>query len=115
MPFTNRNAADGLPQIVWEKIGSAIRNINYGSITIIVQDGRVIQIEINEKIRLETLFTKSEAPQVMDNIKAEIKKTLDDLQYGQLVILIKGGKMTQIDRTEKKRLSQVEGIYGDGI
>jgi hypothetical protein len=45
-------AQDGLPPRVWEKIESAVRSIGYGSITVIVQDGKVIQIEIYEKIRL---------------------------------------------------------------
>jgi hypothetical protein len=45
-------AQDSLPPRVWEKIETAVRSIGYGSITVVVQDGRVIQIEINEKIRL---------------------------------------------------------------
>jgi hypothetical protein len=43
---------DNLPPKVWDKIEAAITTIGYGSITIIVQDSKVIQIEINEKIRL---------------------------------------------------------------
>lgn len=45
-------AADKLPPPVWAKIEAAIAAIGYGSITVVVQDGKVIQIEINEKIRL---------------------------------------------------------------
>jgi len=45
-------AQDGLTPQAWEKIEAAIRSIGYGSVTLVVQDGRVIQIEINEKIRL---------------------------------------------------------------
>lgn len=48
-------------------------------------------------------------------IKAEIAKALDGLEYGQLVILIKDGKVTQIDRTEKRRLPRLEGLNGEGI
>jgi Uncharacterized small protein len=43
---------DRLPRKVWEKIEAAVKSVGYGSITIIVQDGKAIQIEINEKIRL---------------------------------------------------------------
>jgi hypothetical protein len=43
---------ESLPPRVWEKIEAAVRSIGYGSITVVVQDGKVIQIEINEKIRL---------------------------------------------------------------
>ena len=45
-------AADDLPPRAWEKIEAAVRGIGYGSITLVVQDGKVIQIEISEKIRL---------------------------------------------------------------
>lgn len=48
-------------------------------------------------------------------IKAEITKALAGLKYGQLVIVIKGGKMVQLDRTEKRRLPPIEGIDGEGI
>ncbi len=48
-------------------------------------------------------------------IKAEIAKALSGLEYGQLVIQIKDGKVTQIDRTEKRRLPRLEGLYGEGI
>lgn len=40
-------------EIYMEKITELLRNIKYGSITLIVQDGVVIQIETNEKIRLK--------------------------------------------------------------
>jgi hypothetical protein len=48
-------------------------------------------------------------------LRTEITKALGGLQYGQLVILIKDGKVVQIDRTEKKRLPSLQGIYGEGI
>lgn len=50
-----------------------------------------------------------------ENLKAEILKALSGLQYGQLVIMIKDGKVTQIDRTEKKRMPRLEGVGGEGI
>lgn len=34
------------------KIKQLIESIRYGSVTVVVQDGKVIQIEKNEKIRL---------------------------------------------------------------
>lgn len=49
---SSKDTTDNLPPKVWAKIEAAIAAIGYGSITIIVQDGKVIQIEINEKIRL---------------------------------------------------------------
>ncbi|MCY9422777.1 YezD family protein [Bacillus paralicheniformis] len=36
-----------------EKVIIKMKDMNYGSITFVVQDGKVIQIEKNEKIRLK--------------------------------------------------------------
>lgn len=53
MAATNgKNSTEELPPRVWAKIETAVRGISYGSITIVVQDEKVIQIEINEKIKL---------------------------------------------------------------
>lgn len=35
------------------RIRAALRDIRFGTVTLIVQDGRVIQIDKNEKIRLK--------------------------------------------------------------
>lgn len=48
-------------------------------------------------------------------LRAEITAALSGLEYGQVVILIKDGKVTQIERTEKKRLPRLEGLNGEGI
>lgn len=35
-----------------ERLMDNLRDIRYGSVTIIIQDGKIVQIEKNEKIRL---------------------------------------------------------------
>ncbi|HEX2938601.1 MAG TPA: YezD family protein [Ruminiclostridium sp.] len=35
-----------------EKLVKNIRDIKYGSVTIIIQDGKIVQIERNEKVRM---------------------------------------------------------------
>ena len=35
-----------------QKIREALREIRFGTVTLVVQDGRVIQVDKNEKIRL---------------------------------------------------------------
>jgi hypothetical protein len=39
--------------IVWDRISEAVRGLRFGSVEIIVQDGRVVQIERTEKFRLD--------------------------------------------------------------
>ena len=37
---------------VWQQIRAALEQIQYGSVTVVVHEGRVVQIETNEKKRL---------------------------------------------------------------
>ncbi len=36
-----------------QRIRTALRDIRYGTVTLVIQDGKVIQIDKNEKIRLK--------------------------------------------------------------
>ncbi|GLI39460.1 DUF2292 domain-containing protein [Geobacter hydrogenophilus] len=36
-----------------ERIRAALREIRFGTVTLVIQDGKVIQIDKNEKIRLK--------------------------------------------------------------
>jgi hypothetical protein len=38
---------------LFEQIQTMLESVKYGSITLVVQDGKVIQIEKNEKVRLK--------------------------------------------------------------
>ncbi|MDR7868874.1 MAG: YezD family protein [Sporomusaceae bacterium] len=58
---------------------------------------------------------KTAGGQDFQTLRTEITKALGGLQYGQLVIMIKDGKVVQIDRTEKRRLPSLQGINGEGI
>jgi len=57
---------------------------------------------------------KAEGP-AAGGLRAEIGRALVGLQYGQVVIMVKEGRMTQIERTEKRRLPRIEGLDGEGI
>ena len=37
-----------------KKIQDAVRDIRYGTVTLVIQDGRLIQIDRSEKIRLKS-------------------------------------------------------------
>jgi hypothetical protein len=43
---------EAITRDVYDKLMSYIKDIKYGSVTIIIQDGRIVQIEKNEKVRL---------------------------------------------------------------
>lgn len=36
-----------------QRIGDFIRSVQFGTVTIVIQDGKIVQIERNEKLRLK--------------------------------------------------------------
>ena len=41
-----------MSDLILEKIAAAIRSIRYGAVEIVIHDGRVVQIEKTEKLRV---------------------------------------------------------------
>ncbi len=50
---TGEAAAGELDRELQRRIGQALREIRFGTVTLVIQDGRVIQIDKSEKIRLK--------------------------------------------------------------
>ena len=49
----DRSAAAERPRDALDRINAALRGLRYGTVTAIVQDGVVVQVERTEKFRLE--------------------------------------------------------------
>lgn len=98
-------------------IDQSIQNISFGEIVLIVQDGHIVQIERTEKIIISSRknVQREKNAEEINLLRRKILGELAYLQYGQLVIKIKDGKAVQIEKTEKRRFPELEGIYGDGI
>ncbi|MEG6585272.1 YezD family protein [Dendrosporobacter sp. 1207_IL3150] len=107
------------PQIVHDVIDQAIQDVNFGSLTLVVQDSRVVQIERTEKILVSAKGAKTavskKTVEGLKAVRAKILAEISDLQYGQILIKIQDGKIVQLEKTEKRRFVEVEGLYGDGI
>ena len=61
-PARNRSNGDSIsdpPADVVRRIVEALRSVRYGSVEIVIQDARVVQIERREKFRFER-FNKDE-------------------------------------------------------
>jgi len=105
-----------ISETVLSTIEGAVAGIIFGSITLIVQDGRLLQMERLEKIRFD-----NREPLVLPPVTGKVQlrdrlaAALNGLQYGQVILLIRDGRITHIERIEKQRLEWVEGRYGDGI
>lgn len=104
-----------------DQIMTIIKDISYGTITLMTQNFRLIQIERNEKIRPCNLKKPvKQGESLRENgdysaARAGILEACRTLEYGQVVIVIKEGKIVQIDRTEKQRFPSLIGVNGDGI
>ena len=120
-PKDAKKREQALKQLL-ELIEKSIRGIQFGSIILIIQDGYIIQLEKNEKIRIDPANLakyvqdpKNTVGNANPNIGPRILAAVQDLQYGQVVILIKDGNVIQVDRTDKQRIANWQGINGDGI
>ena len=87
-----------------------------GEVILVAQDGILVQIEWNEKIRLENFCSRQKVclwdGRTCQYIVDHVRQEFAHLTYGRLVIVVKRGSVTQIERTEKQRFT---GLDGEGI
>jgi hypothetical protein len=53
---TTPDYQNGLPKQLHQKLHEALASLKFGTITLVVQDGRVIQLDRHEKFRLSGLY-----------------------------------------------------------
>ncbi|MBP2628555.1 MAG: hypothetical protein H6Q68_3266 [Firmicutes bacterium] len=107
---------------IMDQIISILNSTFHGNVALIYQNSRLVQIERNEKIRPSDLNSgNNHLPQGLKEncdlpaVRLRIQAAFEKMEYGQVVIVIKEGKIVQIDRTEKQRFPELVGLYGDGI
>jgi len=115
---TNPNSA--ISKHLMEQIVDVLKTTFHGNVTLVTQNFRLVQIERNEKIRPCDMITRDQKLNVEKKsdymqIGKKIQKEFGDLEYGQIVIVIKEGKIIQIERTEKHRFQEFTGLDGEGI
>jgi len=115
---TNPNSA--ISKHLMEQIVDVLKTTFHGNVTLVTQNFRLVQIERNEKIRPCDMVTRDQKLNVekksdYTQIGKKIQKEFGDLEYGQIVIVIKEGKIIQIERTEKHRFQEFTGLDGEGI
>ncbi|WP_019553684.1 YezD family protein [Propionispira raffinosivorans] len=115
---TNPNSA--ISKHLMEQIVDVLKTTFHGNVTLVTQNFRLVQIERNEKIRPCDMITRDQKLNVekksdYTQIGKKIQKEFGDLEYGQIVIVIKEGKIIQIERTEKHRFQEFTGLDGEGI
>jgi hypothetical protein len=101
-------------------IEQAIRDISFGSLTLVIQDSKVIQLEKLEKIRICDQQAKTAAKAAGKDVNAasvriRIVQSVSGMEYGKVAIQIQAGQIMQVERTEKYRVGKLTGLHGDGI
>ena len=104
---------------VRETVSRLMREIQFGSLTFTVQDGRIVQLERNETFQFPAVPPKVQQSRQVFKPATEslpgLAGALAGLRFGQVVVKFQAGRAIQIDRTEKRRWSDLMGIGGDGI
>ena len=105
-----------LPDYVMDYVLKSLQRITFGEVVLVAQDGVLVQLEWNEKRRLdhwdETLVQRPWTEKEQRCVARRVDLEFAHLQFGRLVIVIKSGRVIQIERTEKQRFS---GLDGEGI
>ncbi|TCL38664.1 uncharacterized protein DUF2292 [Anaerospora hongkongensis] len=69
---------------------------------------------MEKKSKADSAASNKNAKQSAE-LQKMILEAVGGLKYGQVVFVIKNGKVVQVERTDKSRITGLEGIYGDGI
>lgn len=105
-----------IPHEVMAYLLLQMQKISFGEVVLVVQDGVLVQIECQEKLRLanwgQHFQQKCWTVKQKANIIKHLKQEFACLSYGKLVIVIKNGNVIQMERTEKQRFT---GLDGEGI
>jgi len=109
-----------LPSQVFEIIECFLHTVQYGQLILVIQDGIVVKIEKIEKFVISTKSRearggKYDQSSTKHPLQTKILSELQSIKYGQLVIRLDNGHVEQIEKTEKRRIDELEGLYGDGI
>lgn len=112
-----RLAPGDIPQKAMTYILQGLRTIRYGEIVLVAQDGVLMQVEWSEKRRLDCWQESEDSEnayteRTLADLAARIRRDFRLLQYGKLVLVIRKGRLMQIERTEKQRFT---GLDGEGI
>ncbi len=115
-----KGAIKPLPSQVFDIIEHFLLNVQYGHLILMIQDGFVVKVDKIEKFMISARSREGsvlikEKVKEKHPMQIKILSELQSIQYGQLAIYVNNGQVGQIEKTEKRRINELEGLYGDGI
>ncbi|MDR1608949.1 MAG: YezD family protein [Deltaproteobacteria bacterium] len=114
-----KSANPALDPAVLEGLINLVKKTYHGQIVLIAQNFRLVQVERKENFNPEDLFERDLGLH-FENLKVQLLKdrivqALKGLEFGQVILVFKKGRLTQIERLQKERFSDMQGMSGDGI
>ncbi|MDR0548930.1 MAG: YezD family protein [Deltaproteobacteria bacterium] len=115
----NKSVSPGLDPAVLDGLIHLVKKTYHGQIVLITQNFRVVQVERKENFNPEDLLERN-LGLLSESLKIQVLKdrvlgALKGLEFGQIVLVFKKGRLTQIERLQKERFSDLQGMSGDGI
>jgi hypothetical protein len=115
----NKSVSPGLDPAVMEGLIQLVKKTYHGQIVLISQNFRVVQVERKENFNPEDLLDRDLGLRgeglKAQALKDRIFQALRGLEFGQVILVFKKGRLTQIERLQKERFSDLQGMSGDGI
>ena len=114
-----RSATPKIDATLLEGLTRLLKRTFHGQVVLITQNYRVVQVERKENFNPEELsepelglLPESFNPQA---VRDKIVQALKGLEFGQVVLVVKKGRLVQIERNLKERFADLQGLGGDGI
>lgn len=105
-----------IPDHVMDGLLHMLQRISFGEAVLVAQDRVLVQVEWNEKIRMDCWEEQQEKvdweEKTLVCLTEHIRQEFSRLQFGRLVIVVKRGRVIGLERTEKQRFT---GLDGEGI
>lgn len=110
----------GIGAVAMAMILQLLQEVFHGEVTLVVQDSCLIQIERSEKLRPSeqaryAAYHKAARYADYTPVSRKIQQEFAGLQYGHIVIVVKNGRIIQVERAEKHRVQGAFGFDGEGI
>lgn len=110
----DRDKEINLPEIIIKHL----EKINHGSLSIVVQDSKVLQMNIDENYDFDDVeknlygkpsnknFKRSNENNITPSLIDEMVRIVNSIKYGYLTVTVKQGQIIEYEKNEKFRVNK---------
>ena len=104
-----------IPVPAMDYIVAILKRMRFGEVTLVAQDGKLVQIEHTEKVRVrpwqgDDKFSTDWEDKREHNIRENVEREFADLSFGRLSVVVQNGNIKQMSRLSMQRFMDGEGI-----